>query len=178
MAGEREESMKNARSYRYSSRSGSKFRRYCRRAFALSVKSVIVAACVLYMPTFAEAIPERHEKCLASAVYYEARGEPLGAQRAVIDVIVNRAVESGQTYCQVVAEKHQFSWYRRNGIKKFDSAQKKLLHSALSHRLVLKYKNFKFFYSGRKPYWAVNMACKPIGKLTFCKERDYRYKGG
>jgi spore germination cell wall hydrolase CwlJ-like protein len=170
--GEREESMKNARSSRYNSRSSSKLRSYCRRVVALSVKSAIVVACVFYMPTFAEAIPERHEKCLASAVYHEARGESTKAQRAVVDVIVHRAVESGMTYCQVVSEKSQFSWYKRHGIKRYDTDQKELLYSALTHKRVLKDENFKFFYSGRRPRWALHMACKPIGKLTFCKEKN------
>jgi spore germination cell wall hydrolase CwlJ-like protein len=172
MAGEREESMKNAGISIYNSRSRSKFRGYCRRAVALSVKSAIVAACVFYMPTFAEAIPERHEKCLASAVYHEARGESTKAQRAVVDVIVHRAVESGQTYCQVVSERSQFSLYRKHGIKRYDTDQKELLYSALTHKRVLNDENFKFFYSGKKPRWAGHMACKPIGKLTFCKERN------
>ena len=51
-------------------------------------------------------------RCLASAIYFEARGEPLAGQLAVGSVIVNRA-ESGQfpgSYCGVVYQSSQFSF--------------------------------------------------------------------
>ena len=50
--------------------------------------------------------------CLAQAVYFEARGEPLDGQLAVARVIMNRA-QSGrfpQDYCGVVAQPGQFSF--------------------------------------------------------------------
>ncbi|MBO9498338.1 MAG: cell wall hydrolase [Novosphingobium sp.] len=51
-------------------------------------------------------------RCLASAIYFEARGEPLAGQLAVGSVIVNRA-ESGKfpgSYCGVVYQPSQFSF--------------------------------------------------------------------
>lgn len=56
------------------------------------------------------------EHCLAVAVYYEARGEPLGGQVAVAQVIVNRA-RSGRfasTLCGVVRQPGQFSFTGRS----------------------------------------------------------------
>jgi len=53
--------------------------------------------------------------CLASAVYFESRGEPLEGQLAVAEVILNR-VRSGRfrdTICSVVTQPSQFSFVRR-----------------------------------------------------------------
>lgn len=53
-------------------------------------------------------------KCLAGAVYFEARGEELAGQLAVAQVIVNRT-EDGRwprSYCGVVAQPGQFSFMR------------------------------------------------------------------
>ena len=50
--------------------------------------------------------------CLAQAVYFEARGEPLDGQLAVARVIVNRS-QSGlfpEDYCGVVTQRGQFSF--------------------------------------------------------------------
>ncbi|MFO6431200.1 cell wall hydrolase [Erythrobacter sp. W302b] len=53
-------------------------------------------------------------RCLAGAVYFEARGEPLAGQLAVAQVIINRT-EDGRfprSYCGVVAQPGQFSFMR------------------------------------------------------------------
>ena len=52
--------------------------------------------------------------CLAGAVYFEARGEPLTGQLAVAQVIINRT-EDGRfprSYCGVVQQPGQFSFMR------------------------------------------------------------------
>jgi spore germination cell wall hydrolase CwlJ-like protein len=53
-------------------------------------------------------------QCLASAIYFESRGEPLDGQLAVGQVVINRA-ESGRfptSYCGVVYQPSQFSFVR------------------------------------------------------------------
>ncbi len=57
---------------------------------------------------------DREQKCLATAVYFEAKGEPLSGQLAVARVIMNRA-QSGRfasTLCGVVTQRGQFSFVR------------------------------------------------------------------
>jgi spore germination cell wall hydrolase CwlJ-like protein len=57
---------------------------------------------------------DREQNCLASAIYFEAKGEPLDGQLAVAHVILNRA-ESGRfasTTCGVVFQRGQFSFVR------------------------------------------------------------------
>lgn len=54
------------------------------------------------------------QECLAQAVYFESKGEPLEGQLAVAEVILNRAA-SGRfpsTPCGVVKQKSQFSFVR------------------------------------------------------------------
>ena len=53
-------------------------------------------------------------QCLAGAVYFESKGEPLTGQRAVAEVIINRA-KSGRfptNGCGVVKQRGQFSFVR------------------------------------------------------------------
>lgn len=54
-------------------------------------------------------------RCLAGAIYFEARGEPLAGQLAVAEVVINRAA-SGRfpaSYCGVVTQRGQFSFVKR-----------------------------------------------------------------
>lgn len=52
--------------------------------------------------------------CLAGAVYFEARGEPLEGQLAVAQVVINRADARAfpGSYCGVVYQRAQFSFVR------------------------------------------------------------------
>ncbi|MBM0169266.1 cell wall hydrolase [Altererythrobacter sp. C41] len=56
----------------------------------------------------------REMECLAGAIYFESRGEPLAGQLAVAQVVINRA-NSGvfpSSYCGVVFQRAQFSFVR------------------------------------------------------------------
>lgn len=111
----------------------------------------------------ADAQLSRDLQCLASAVYYEARGETLEGQLAVGQVVVNRA-ESGQfpqDYCGVVSQRGQFSfvsggniptppqhsaaWVRASAIARI--AHQEMWSSAANDAL--------FFHASRvRPSWA------------------------
>ncbi|MGY6637887.1 MAG: cell wall hydrolase [Erythrobacter sp.] len=54
-------------------------------------------------------------KCLAGAVYFESRGEPLSGQLAVAQVIINRADDPRfpASYCSVVHQAGQFSFIKK-----------------------------------------------------------------
>ena len=57
---------------------------------------------------------DRETKCLADAIYFESKGEPLAGQLAVAEVILNRT-KSGRypaTVCGVVKQPSQFSFVR------------------------------------------------------------------
>lgn len=57
------------------------------------------------------------QDCLASAVYFEARGEPLLGQVAVADVVLNRVASDRypDTICEVVEQPWQFSFVNATG---------------------------------------------------------------
>jgi Cell Wall Hydrolase len=58
---------------------------------------------------------DREQDCLANAVYFESRGEPVEGQLAVAQVVLNRA-SSGRypaDVCDVITQKAQFSFIRR-----------------------------------------------------------------
>jgi N-acetylmuramoyl-L-alanine amidase len=57
---------------------------------------------------------DAQQECLAGAVYFEAKGEPLNGQLSVAEVILNRA-RSGRfpaSICGVVKQRGQFSFVR------------------------------------------------------------------
>jgi len=60
----------------------------------------------------------RDLQCLAQAIYFEARGEPLAGQLAVARVIVNRTQSPlfPNDYCSVVKQPAQFSFVRKGRI--------------------------------------------------------------
>jgi spore germination cell wall hydrolase CwlJ-like protein len=69
-------------------------------------------ALVDQQPTASDLTPEM--RCLAGAIYFEARGESLEGQLAVGRVVVNRS-KSGRfpaSYCGVVYQPSQFSFVR------------------------------------------------------------------
>ncbi len=64
-----------------------------------------------------DGVGDDETNCLATAVYFEAKGEPLAGQLAVAEVIMNRA-KSGRfarTLCGVVKQPSQFSFVRGGG---------------------------------------------------------------
>lgn len=65
-------------------------------------------------------------RCLAGAIYFESKGEPLTGQLAVAQVILNR-VKSGRfpaDICSVVTQRGQFSFVRGGRIPAIDEARK------------------------------------------------------
>jgi len=66
----------------------------------------------------ASTTPDEESECLARAVYWESKGEPLEGQLAVARVIINRA-QSGRfapTLCGVVRQRSQFSFVHGGNI--------------------------------------------------------------
>ena len=54
--------------------------------------------------------------CLAIAIFYESKGEPIKGQQAVAEVILNRSKHPSypKDPCDVIKQKGQFSWYNKN----------------------------------------------------------------
>lgn len=60
----------------------------------------------------------RQLDCLAGAIYFESRGEPIEGQLAVAQVIINRSESSvfPSDYCGVVTQRAQFSFVKNGRI--------------------------------------------------------------
>jgi spore germination cell wall hydrolase CwlJ-like protein len=72
----------------------------------------------------AEIAGDREQDCLASAVYFESRGEPIEGQLAVAQVVMNRAA-SGRyppDVCAVITQHAQFSFVRNGRMPMADRA--------------------------------------------------------
>lgn len=67
---------------------------------------------------------DEEQTCVATAVYFEARGEPFDGQLAVAEVVQNRA-RSGRyptSLCAVVKQPWQFSFVRSGRFPRIDSS--------------------------------------------------------
>ena len=65
------------------------------------------------------------QRCLAGAIYFESKGEPLAGQLAVANVIINRS-KSGRfpaDICAVVKQRGQFSFVRGGEIPSIDQGR-------------------------------------------------------
>ena len=65
------------------------------------------------------------QRCLAGAIYFESKGEPLAGQLAVANVIINRS-KSGRfpsDICSVVKQRGQFSFVRGGEIPSIDEGR-------------------------------------------------------
>jgi spore germination cell wall hydrolase CwlJ-like protein len=67
---------------------------------------------------------DREQDCLASAVYFESRGEPIEGQLAVAQVVMNRAASGRYSpdLCDVITQHAQFSFVRHGRIPMADRA--------------------------------------------------------
>lgn len=77
----------------------------------------------------AEPVPgelDSQMRCLAGAIYFESKGEPLAGQLAVGRVVIARA-ESGRfpsSYCGVVYQRAQFSFVRGGRMPRINTASR------------------------------------------------------
>lgn len=152
-----------------------------RYILALNVAAIPVISAISTLPAGMQVavhppvvIKHTAEQCKASAIYYEARGEPIEGQRAVLDVIEHRKKYRKLTSCQVVKQKYQFSWYNRLPIREYNAEMKKLYTKVRSYPKVLRDEMYQYFFHkdmNPQPKWAENMICKDIGNHRFCRER-------
>ena len=77
--------------------------------------------------------------CLATAVYFESRGEPVEGQLAVADVVMNRAA-SGRypsDWCSVVKQKAQFSFVQHGQFPAITDAYSWQMAQAVARTAIL-----------------------------------------
>ncbi|WP_241657414.1 cell wall hydrolase [Aurantiacibacter suaedae] len=102
-------------------------------------------------------------KCLAQAIYFESRGEPLAGQLAVARVVINRAESAAfpDSYCSVVKQRAQFSFVRGGRIPEPNRSSaawqraKAIAHIAESEMWASDADDALYFHATRvNPRWA------------------------
>jgi N-acetylmuramoyl-L-alanine amidase len=122
-----------------------------------------------------QAVDDEHE-CLAEAVYFESKGEPLEGQLAVAEVVINRA-ESGRypaTLCGVVKQRGQFSFVRGGHIPSAPSGTEAwrkavaIAHIARQELAESKAEDAMFFHATRvRPSWRGLKRVAAVGNHIF-----------
>jgi spore germination cell wall hydrolase CwlJ-like protein len=71
-------------------------------------------------------VPDDEQHCLAGAVYFEARGEPITGQLAVAEVVLNRVASKKypDSICAVVKQPWQFSFVKNGKFPEIDKDSK------------------------------------------------------
>lgn len=101
-------------------------------------------------------------RCLATAVFFEARSESLEGQLAVAHVVINRAHSSrfADSFCAVIRQRHQFSFVRRGVIPEPDTTRPSWKTAIAIARIAMedgwanKAKGALFFHARRvSPRW-------------------------
>jgi hypothetical protein len=69
-------------------------------------------------------VPDPEQECLAQAVYFEARSEPIEGQLAVAEVVLHRAASGKYPsgICAVITQRAQFSFIRKGRFPKANRA--------------------------------------------------------
>jgi spore germination cell wall hydrolase CwlJ-like protein len=116
------------------------------------------------------------EECLAGAIYFEAKGEPLNGQLSVAEVILNRA-KSGRfpkSACGVVKQRGQFSFVRGGRIPAAPRASGAWKHAVAIARVAIEDRidspaaKALFFHAKRvRPAWRGVTRVASVGNHVF-----------
>ena len=113
--------------------------------------------------------------CLEKNIYFEARGEPKAGKLAVAKVTLNRvaSLKFPGTVCDVVYQKHQFSWTKNHKRKIVDSSAWRESLEIARHAIDTKltYQNLPVLYFHNatvSPKWGKKRVAK-IGNHYFYK---------
>lgn len=116
----------------------------------------------------------RNERCMANALFHEARGESILGQRAVYDVVVNRSKASGKSVCEVIAERNAFSWMtpgkHYKPMQPMSMELYNLLQSVEKSDRVLSGDYLWFFGKQIRPVWSRKMKCSTVDSHRFCRK--------
>jgi spore germination cell wall hydrolase CwlJ-like protein len=90
---------------------------------ATAVRSAASSLRELVSNTATDYTLSKQMQCLAGAVYFESRGEPLAGQLAVAKVVMNRSEDRRfpNSYCGVVYQRAQFSFVRNGRMPRINT---------------------------------------------------------
>ena len=144
-------------------------------------KLAVFAMLCCLLPFKAEARLDRQMECLALAVYWEARSQPLNAQVAVAQVVLNR-VEDGRfraDICGVVFQRDsrgcQFTWVCTNATRRPRDRHSWEIAQYAAYLAVFDYIDMVegaiFFHDVSVRRWPHLERTVRIGELIFYRER-------
>lgn len=145
-------------------------------AITLAVLTTTLGVGLLTKPLVkAPLVSQEDIKCLAKNIYYESRGEPFHGQVAVAQVTVNRLNNGnfGNSICEVVYAKNQFSWTNNKKRKIVDdkswNSSLELASAILNNTVLLPELKALYFHATHvKPKWAKHREkLTTIGKHIF-----------
>lgn len=146
---------------------------------AVALRAVVNAADLnaLVSANLSSTADNAEERCLASAIYFEAKSESFEGQLAVAQVVINRA-NSGRfasSICGVVLQRSQFSFVRGGAIPSVNN-QERAWREAMGIARIAKAKLYSsrapgalYFHAARvAPNWKLNRVAS-IGNHIFYK---------
>lgn len=142
------------------------------------IVALVISLATISSPIASPRIPKHSadDKCLANAIFFEARGEPLAGRRAVFEIIQNRMLDTGKSACSIIRERNQFSFVKHHAMMPMTYELQEMLREVKgSHSILINEKHgnqYKHFHSGEKPYWAHSMICKKIHRHNFCRHKE------
>lgn len=135
----------------------------------------------LVLPVKAEARVDRQMECLSLAVYWEARNQPLNAQVAVAQVVLNRVADGRfrADICGVVFQRDsrgcQFTWVCTNSTRRPRDRSAWEVAQYAAHLAVTDYIDMVggaiFFHDVSVRRWPHLERTARIGELVFYRER-------
>ena len=147
----------------------------------MKLKLAALSLLLCLLPLRAEARLDRQMECLALAVYWEARSQPLNAQVAVAQVVLNR-VEDGRfraDICGVVFQRDsrgcQFTWVCTNATRRPRDRHSWEIAQYAAYLAVFDYidmvEGALFFHDVSVRRWPHLERTARIGELIFYRER-------
>lgn len=146
-------------------------------AAALNVES-LMDTMTSDIPKPTRTIADDETLCMAQAIYFEARGEPIEGRIAMMSVVMNRADNEKweDSICEVLAEPGQFSFVKKGGrvppVNEHGAWAEAWILANLIQETPNAYENLLYFHNTSvKPGWRQNKDREAqIGRHVFYSE--------
>ena len=110
--------------------------------------------------------------CVINSIRFEAGNQSLRGQRAVFDVIENRSKRWSRSFCQIIKQKNQFSFYPKKWKKSLDNEDWKLYYDVVLNSEPELPEDVLWYHAAYvKPSWKKLQRVVRIQDHIFYKER-------
>jgi len=110
--------------------------------------------------------------CVVNSIHFEAGNQSLRGQRAVFDVVENRSKRWLKSWCQIIKQKNQFSFYPKKWKKSLDNDDWKLYYDVVVANEPELDEDVMWYHAIYvKPSWKKLQRVKRIQDHIFYRER-------